>query len=179
MDVDWDNLSVTSTLDEVENSEEEFTAEGIIAEGSIEGETRYLVEWTGYPLHQATWEPTSHLNDALLGDWAEQKAKVSRKEAKAFKIREWRKAAEMAIFEKHDRHLMRNELRISRDEVPTEWEFSLEERLQYVKDFSPKDPPATSLRTLRTIFSTLSGLAIRQLRSRLVFAVPRRLLLLL
>ncbi|KFH42235.1 hypothetical protein ACRE_070400 [Hapsidospora chrysogenum ATCC 11550] len=144
MDTDGDNLSTSSTLSECENSDEEYSTEGIIAEGSINGETRYLVSWTGYPLHKATWEPADHLTDAIIHSWEEQKRKVSQGEAKRFKIRHWKEATVQALREKHHRHIRRNALRVSTGQQPTVWETPFKERLQRIENYYPNDEDTSS-----------------------------------
>lgn len=143
-DGDSDKLSTSSTLSECENSDEEYSTEGIIAEGPINGETRYLVSWTDYPLHKATWEPADHLPDAIIHSWEEQKKKVSQGEAKRFKIRHWKEATTQALREKHDRHIKRNALRVSIGQQPTVWETPFEERLQRIENYYPNDEDTAS-----------------------------------
>ena len=42
----------------------EYGVEGILWHQGKEARHRYLVLWKGYPLHEATWEPKSHLANA-------------------------------------------------------------------------------------------------------------------
>ena len=43
----------------------EYDVEGILRHQGIGAQHRYLVLWRGYPLTEATWEPESHLTNAL------------------------------------------------------------------------------------------------------------------
>lgn len=50
--------------EEVEG-EEEWEVEAVCGVGKmIDGTTKYLVKWKGYPEHEATWEPAEHLRHA-------------------------------------------------------------------------------------------------------------------
>ena len=42
----------------------EYEVEGIMRHQGKRSRRRYLVLWKGYPLHEATWEPESHLANA-------------------------------------------------------------------------------------------------------------------
>ena len=42
----------------------EYEVEGILRHQGKGARRRYLVLWKGYPLHEATWEPESHLANA-------------------------------------------------------------------------------------------------------------------
>ena len=41
-----------------------YEVEGILRHHGKGARRRYLVLWKGYPLHEATWEPESHLANA-------------------------------------------------------------------------------------------------------------------
>ena len=43
----------------------EYVVEGILRHQGSSARCRYLVFWKGYPLTEATWEPESHLTNAL------------------------------------------------------------------------------------------------------------------
>ena len=43
----------------------EYEVEGILRHQGKGAQCRYLVLWKGYPLTEATWEPESHLANAL------------------------------------------------------------------------------------------------------------------
>ena len=60
-----ESISVTSTVsDPLED--DEYEAEKILYEGlGDDGEPRYLVEWTGFPLEESTFEPESNLGATL------------------------------------------------------------------------------------------------------------------
>ena len=42
----------------------EYKVEGILRHKGKGARRYYLVLWKGYPLHEATWEPESHLSNA-------------------------------------------------------------------------------------------------------------------
>ena len=43
----------------------EYEVKGILWHQGTDARRRYLVLWKGYPLTEATWEPESHLTNAL------------------------------------------------------------------------------------------------------------------
>ena len=43
----------------------EYEVEGILQHKAEGAHHYYLLLWKGYPLHEATWEPESHLANAL------------------------------------------------------------------------------------------------------------------
>ena len=135
---DDDAISLTSTISDLENTDEEWTAEGIIAEGKVGGETRYLVDWTGFALKDATWEPREHVEGLLLDQWAEVKELQRRGEAEIFNMKLWTDAWKQELREKFDRHERRNELRELRGLATSEWASTLDELIQQTAEYYPK-----------------------------------------
>ena len=45
-------------------NQEEYEVETILDKRVLRGKTQYLIKWMGYPLHDATWEPTQNLVNA-------------------------------------------------------------------------------------------------------------------
>jgi hypothetical protein len=133
-----DALSLTSTISDVENTDEEWTAEGIIAEGKVGGETRYLVDWTGFTLKDATWEPREHVEGPLLERWAEQKDLQRRGLAERFDMQRWTDAWKQELTEKYRRHERRNRLREQQGLGVSEWASTLDELMAQTADYYPK-----------------------------------------
>ena len=74
---DDDSISLTSTVPS--EPKEEYPIEGILAERILDGTTRYLVKWEGYPDERCTWEPgTSFQDDQTFHDWQNRKMRISR-----------------------------------------------------------------------------------------------------
>jgi Chromo (CHRromatin Organisation MOdifier) domain len=46
------------------NNEEEYEAEEILDSRFVRSALKYLVRWKGYPISEATWEPTKHLKNS-------------------------------------------------------------------------------------------------------------------
>ncbi|KAK4042330.1 hypothetical protein C8A01DRAFT_44710 [Parachaetomium inaequale] len=106
-----DNISVTSTVSG-HNSDQEFGVEGILAEHRFEdGNTYYLVEWTGFQLHESTWEPESNLGADLKAMWEEDKAKHATGELEPFDVQKFEDARSQAKRDKKARHRRRNQKR--------------------------------------------------------------------
>ena len=117
--VDDDTISLTSTISDSHDTEDEFTVEAILAEKSDDGEMSYLVEWDGFPLHKCTWEPTSHLGSELMEIWEETKEKHARGEEEPFDTRLYDDAVERENLASRNRHFRRNAKRIRIGLLPT------------------------------------------------------------
>ncbi|KAK3387239.1 hypothetical protein B0H63DRAFT_154004 [Podospora didyma] len=104
-----DDISVTSTVPEQHDSDDEFGVENILAEQvSDDGEMFYLVEWTGFPLHQSSWEPEINLGDELKAIWEDTKRKQASGEAKPFDVQRFYESQLKAAEDKMERHRRRN-----------------------------------------------------------------------
>ncbi|KAB5585307.1 hypothetical protein GE09DRAFT_946368 [Coniochaeta sp. 2T2.1] len=105
---DDDNISLTSTVAEEHASDEEFEVKDIHMESEPDpGEERlYLVEWKGYPLHECTWEPESHIKD--LTYWKEKKERQRRGEEEMWTWETYESIGRNAELKKRRRHRLRN-----------------------------------------------------------------------
>ncbi|KAF7563106.1 hypothetical protein G7046_g1040 [Stylonectria norvegica] len=111
-DDEEDNVSLTSTIEEAIDSDEEWNVRQILAEQQIDGEPRYLIEWQGYPLWDASWEPEDYISEGpLLAKWQEVKNREGCQEASNPKIMAWRRAVIEKLHSKRVRHAVRNRMR--------------------------------------------------------------------
>ncbi|KAJ4306851.1 hypothetical protein N0V88_000222 [Collariella sp. IMI 366227] len=140
-----DNISLTSTASG-HDSDEEFEVENILAEQLSNGVMWYLVEWTGFPLHQSTWEPEINLGDDLKAIWEENKAKNASGELELFDIQKFYDACDKADNEKAERHHRRNAKRAKLGLLAEVYS-------QRKEDIAP-DASRISLTALRTGLST-------------------------
>lgn len=128
-DKDDDAISLTSTI---EDEDKDYYVAQIIGEkvSPLDGKRRWLVEWEGYPLHAATWEPREHLDGALgaLSEWEELKLRI-RNGAEKDMLPQWVDALKAHLRAKWKRHCRRNKTRRLRGLETTNWPVSLEERL--------------------------------------------------
>lgn len=90
-----DDISITSTESTVD-SEKEYLVKQILAQGKVKGTTQFLIEWEGYPLGRATWEPRRNIPPSLLAQWSKTRIKQREGKIPKFDIDEWR----VAIIEK-------------------------------------------------------------------------------
>jgi chromo domain-containing protein 1 len=103
-----DNISLTSSLPDQHDSDHEYEVEGILAEQATEdGKPYYLVEWTGFPLHECTWEPEDNIGD-LKAKWEKDKAKHAAGNLEPFDVRKFHEARDRAQEAKAERHRRRN-----------------------------------------------------------------------
>ncbi|KPM45696.1 hypothetical protein AK830_g849 [Neonectria ditissima] len=133
-DVDTGNDadSITSTIEEEPDSGDEWLVNDILAETVIDGTTKYLIDWHGYPLYDASWEPEEHLGGDMLTGWEESKSKEGHKTENDKNIAEWTQAVRQRVYSKMARHEERNLKRMERGLEPTVYNRSLEE---YLEDF--------------------------------------------
>ncbi|KAK3343979.1 hypothetical protein B0T25DRAFT_572953 [Lasiosphaeria hispida] len=110
-----DDISLTSTVDDQHDSDEEFSVEGILAEQkSNDGDMYYLVEWTGFSLHRCTWEPETNLGDELKAIWEVTKRRQKSGDEPAFELNTFYEARHTAAREKEERHRRRNAKRMKK-----------------------------------------------------------------
>ena len=104
---DEDSISITSTRSS--DPEAEYNVEKILAEQlHDDGVLRYLLEWEGYPLHSATWEPAENILGAqLLSNWETEKAEHRAGTRSPFDVLEHEAAQEEHIAEREKRHRRR------------------------------------------------------------------------
>ncbi|TIC96929.1 hypothetical protein CH35J_006688 [Colletotrichum higginsianum] len=105
---DDDAISINSTLVSEHDSDEEWLVEGIRYQTREGGKDKYLVEWTGYPIEEATWEPEENVTDDLLQEWRDTEAKQARGEEEPFDIVAWQEAVDKRYDDKYQRHHKRN-----------------------------------------------------------------------
>ncbi|KAK4133283.1 hypothetical protein BT67DRAFT_62332 [Trichocladium antarcticum] len=105
-----DNISLTSSLSDHHDPDEEYEVECILAEepNDEDGMRYYLVKWTGFPLHQCTWEPETELGDDLRKSWEATRAKHAAGELEPFDIRKFHAARDREDEAKAARHRRRN-----------------------------------------------------------------------
>ncbi|KAK7414740.1 hypothetical protein QQX98_006424 [Neonectria punicea] len=134
MDVDAgdDADSITSTIEEEPDSSDEWLVNDILAETVIDGAPRYLIDWHGYPLYDASWEPAENLGGDMLTDWEESKSKEGHKTKNNKNVVEWRQAVRQRVYSKMARHEERNRKRKERGLKQSVYNRSLEE---YLEDF--------------------------------------------
>ncbi len=72
---DDDDISVTSTVVEQHDEDAEFEVEDLHIERTKKGVKQYLVEWTGFSIDQASWEPADNLGAQWREKWEEKKRK--------------------------------------------------------------------------------------------------------
>lgn len=90
-----DSVSLTSTQ-ESDGEGKEFEVDCILAETIIDGVTKYLTQWTGYPETKATLQK---IDDFVEGGdvfkcWKEKKMRISRGYEPAFNIDAWQNRCE-------------------------------------------------------------------------------------
>lgn len=133
-----DTISLTSTIDEELDPEQDWEVENLHAEAVYNREPCLLIEWTGYSLNDATWEPIQNLDDGLLANWETRKEEYRKGVKPKFKIGTWRKAVVDNLREKVARCEARNRKRQRLGLEPRQYP-TLNERSRHLDDY-PDDP---------------------------------------
>ncbi|KAH7112770.1 hypothetical protein B0J13DRAFT_461177 [Dactylonectria estremocensis] len=152
MDVDEEHEtdSITSTIEEEPDSDQEWLVNDILAEGKdATGTTKYLIDWQGYPLYDASWEPKENLGDTMLADWEESKKNEGHQRKSNDSINAWYKAVIARLHGKIARHDERNRRREELGLDVSIYEKSLEDCLEDLK----KHPKAQVMEDEKTTAS--------------------------
>lgn len=108
---DDDEISLTSTVSEQYDEEQEFQVDRVLAEKTVNGKNYYLLSWEDYPEEASTWEPEEHIDESIIEAWRERQslersAGFFRFDVKRLELKQRRIAEEKAR-----RHARRNEKR--------------------------------------------------------------------
>ncbi|KAM3553330.1 hypothetical protein ARSEF4850_006970 [Beauveria asiatica] len=147
---DDDTISLTSTVEDEVDPDLQWTVKRILADGQVEGETKYLIEWEGFPLSECTWEPKEHLPDSLLEDWAQTKQNQQERNASRLHIEEWRLALIQLCKGKYARHEKRNRIRRRKHMRMEKYSKSIEQLIAEINATPSDQPKATEDTTLAT-----------------------------
>ncbi|KAG6015255.1 hypothetical protein E4U43_005546 [Claviceps pusilla] len=107
---DSDSFTVSSSSEDLQ-SQDEWSVTKILAEAKVAGVQKYLIEWSDFPLCDATWEPAEHLSHELLTEWRASVEETGRTTVPGFKISDWRKAVNADIRAKYAKYEARNKKR--------------------------------------------------------------------
>ncbi|CAK7564514.1 MAG: hypothetical protein SEPTF4163_002408 [Sporothrix epigloea] len=126
-----DAISITSTPYASDDSQREYLVEDILAQDDSDGDVKYLVQWTGYPLEECTWELGENMDSGLLRDlWDD---KIAKKSYRPFDLNLFYDA----IARKQSRHFRRNLMRKARG-LPQTFPFENESELPAVCETAPE-----------------------------------------
>ncbi|CAK7272200.1 hypothetical protein SEPCBS57363_005011 [Sporothrix epigloea] len=126
-----DAISITSTPYASDDSQREYLVEDILAQDDSDGDVKYLVQWTGYPLEECTWELGENMDSGLLRDlWDD---KIAKKSYRPFDITLFYDA----IARKQSRHFRRNLMRKARG-LPQTFPFENESESSAVCETAPE-----------------------------------------
>lgn len=129
---DSDGSVLSSTSEDVD-LEDEWAVTRILAEAKIDGQEKYLIEWSGYELCDATWEPAEHLSQELLADWKAAVERTGRTTVPGFKINDWREAVNADIRSQYAKYEARNRKRALAGLRKKRLPFTLQEWLDSVQ----------------------------------------------
>ena len=111
---DDDDASIATTIEEEVDSDQEWLVNNVMAEAEIDGEVRYLIDWHGFPLHEASWEPEENLGEDLLRAWKQSKSMQGAEKESSRAISRWRQAVISRLSDRMARHKERNRKRQQR-----------------------------------------------------------------
>lgn len=101
--IDDDAISLTSTVESVYDPDKEFIVTQILAERSRAGKKEFLIEWDGYPLEKANWEPKEHIDPGVLGAWATRRKSEKKGIHPPFDVAAWQASQLRFELERQDR----------------------------------------------------------------------------
>lgn len=139
MDSDADDISVTSTIEGEDGGEGDYIVREILAEADIDGETKYLIEWEGYPVHQATWEPREHLSDFVFSMWQNKIEERHETRNPGTSFRRWKDAMTEHLWAKNKRHEARNTKRARLGMTETYYDNELEDVIEAIETITEID----------------------------------------
>ncbi|KAL2753741.1 hypothetical protein ACRALDRAFT_1094568 [Sodiomyces alcalophilus JCM 7366] len=90
------------------DSDEDFSVQGVLAEGFDGDERLYLIQWAGYGEEDWSWEPKENLSPECLNEWAQTKARQQRGEIAPFDVEQWERNCEAIRQKKFKQHQRRN-----------------------------------------------------------------------
>lgn len=139
-DCDEGEISLTSIISEDSEPDKGRTAKCIVAEEMIRGEPWCLVQWLGYTIMDATWEPRDHFSRSILDQWEHLEKLQQRGEAERFDLARWNKGWKASLKEQqYQREVWRNkrhkQLGLSERELSA---LEPEKRIQQIADSYPK-----------------------------------------
>ncbi|EPQ64580.1 Bgt-2729 [Blumeria graminis f. sp. tritici] len=108
-----DNISLTSTVISIHSENEFFEVERILAENIDSSTKTFLIQWEGYPISRATWEPRKqiqHLRPVMV-EWRERQAAEANGDQKPFDTAAWEAARRDSENEKQKRKYRRRSKR--------------------------------------------------------------------
>lgn len=128
-----DDVNSDTTLEEADEEGALWTVEDVLAEVPAEPglHTRhFLILWTGFDLHDSTWEPEKHLEPATIRSWEEVKDAIERGERERFDVADWWNARSEHLHAKLDRARRRDKKKLARGRPLTGNAAILEEQLR-------------------------------------------------
>ncbi|RGP64653.1 hypothetical protein FSPOR_7798 [Fusarium sporotrichioides] len=140
-DSDDESIASASTIRTEHDPDQEFIVSKVLAAWEVEGSLRYLIEWEDYDLSEATWEPRENLNEDLIKEWEETKARPGFDLYQ--EIGNWKNAWTAAYKQKLDRHEKRNRRRVLRGEKPHSFQY-MNGSLEWVNRFPDGEDPSVS-----------------------------------
>jgi hypothetical protein len=117
-----DDISLNSTLESEDMSDEEFIIGDLLADkySDIHNDRVYLVKWKSYPLKRATWEPIESFSDPSIVD--NYLARKKRGELPEFDYQQWDREMEAEEIEKQKRkkkRMVKRKLLALHDRMPS------------------------------------------------------------
>lgn len=135
----------------------------ILAEADIDGETRYLIEWEGYPVHQATWEPREHLSDFVFSLWQNNIEERHGLQNPGTSFRRWKDAMSEHLWAKNKRHEARNNKRARLGLTETHYDNELEDVIHAIETIKEIDYTQVAPHRRRSRQATPVGVGTKEI----------------
>jgi hypothetical protein len=103
-----DNESLASSIESDHSENHEFPVDRILAEKKEGGSERYLLQWTGYPIERATWEPEENIDVSMLEIWKDRKSREASGLDQPFDVKHYEATVKILREEREARVAQRN-----------------------------------------------------------------------
>lgn len=106
---DNDSISLTSTILSTHSEDELFEVQRILAENPDNKKKTYLIQWVGYPISRATWEPKKQIQHLrhIISEWRERLKQQTSGNEEPFDTQAWIAARSESENERQSRKIRR------------------------------------------------------------------------
>lgn len=106
---DNDSISLTSTIASAHSENEFFEVKRILAENPNSNTATFLIQWEGYPVSRATWEPRKQIRHlrSVINEWRQTQKLEQSGAQESFDTAAWAAAREESEDERQSRKIRR------------------------------------------------------------------------
>ncbi|RKF65423.1 hypothetical protein GcC1_121002 [Golovinomyces cichoracearum] len=141
---DNDSISLTSTILSAHSENELFEVKKILAENPESNTATFLIQWEGYPVSRATWEPRRQIRHLrpIIKEWRHRQKLEQSGILESFDTKAWATARDESEDERKSRKIRRaiKRKRLQRAANPeSDWDVQLYHRGKKSQDLNDED----------------------------------------